>query len=64
MNSTQAHVTVKEAAAYWRVSTRVVRHLIDKGALPAKKIGKEYRIHVAVIHSYGDAAYSSSDTAV
>lgn len=49
----KAHYSVEELAEWWSVSCRVVRHQIDKGALPAKKIGKEYRIEHDIVVQYG-----------
>ena len=56
--SLEPHLSVKMFAAALGVSPRVVRHLIDKGALPAKKIGREYRIRLSVALAYGETAYS------
>jgi excisionase family DNA binding protein len=50
------HYSIEELAAWWCVSRRVVRHQIDKGALPAKRIGREYRIEAAVVEQYGQYA--------
>ncbi len=47
------HLTVEEVALWWSVSCRVVRHQIDKGALPAKRIGREYRIERQAVERYG-----------
>ena len=51
--------SVVEVANFWRVSCRVVRHQIDKGALPAKRIGREYRIHRAALETYGEFSATS-----
>ncbi len=51
--STQDYWTVREVADHWRVSVRVVRHQIDKGAIAAIKVGKEYRIARIFIDRYG-----------
>lgn len=37
-------LTVSEVADYLRVTERTVRDMIDRGDIPAMKIGKAYRI--------------------
>lgn len=52
----KAHYSVEELAAFWSVSVRVVRHQIDKGALKAIRIGREYRIKREELDRYGHLA--------
>jgi len=40
-------LTVAEVADYLRVAERTVREMIDRGDIPAAKIGKAYRIERA-----------------
>jgi len=40
-------LTVAEVADYLRVAERTVREMIDRGDIPAMKIGKAYRIERA-----------------
>lgn len=49
----KAHYSVEELAAYWSVTTRVIRHQIDKGALPAIRVGREYRVNRYEVERYG-----------
>jgi len=37
-------LTVSEVANYLRITERTVREMIDRGNIPAMKIGKAYRI--------------------
>jgi putative molybdopterin biosynthesis protein len=35
---------IEEVAEYLRISANTVRNMIDRGELPAARIGKQYRI--------------------
>ncbi len=45
--------TPRELSAYWSVSKRTVIRAIEKGALPARKIGKQWRIPKGSAVRYG-----------
>jgi excisionase family DNA binding protein len=48
-----ATITVEQFADYWGVKCRIVYHLISKGALPAVKIGRSYRILTEDARAFG-----------
>jgi excisionase family DNA binding protein len=48
----EPHVTPMELAEYWRVSEDSVYRLIDKGALPVKRIGRSIRVATEVAREY------------
>jgi len=50
--STAEVLTLAEAAAYLRVGEKVVLQLIDEQALPARKIGKEWRLLKSAIQRW------------
>jgi excisionase family DNA binding protein len=54
-------VNVKEAASILHVSERTIRHQIEKGAMPARKIGRELRIRYSVVISFMPPDYTSAD---
>lgn len=49
-------LTVKEVAAYLRVSRTQVRRLIRSGQLQAMVIGREYRISLASLAEFTEEA--------
>ena len=49
-------LTVKEVAAYLRVSRTQVRRLIRSGQLQAMVIGREYRISIASLAAFTEEA--------
>lgn len=53
------YLSVEEVALELRVSCRVVRHQIWKGALKAKRFGREYRIRRDVLEAYGEYGSTS-----
>lgn len=46
-------ITVAQFASYWGVSCRMIQNLIVKGALPATKIGRNYRIRIEDARAFG-----------
>ncbi len=46
-------VTVAELAAYWRVSERSLHYHVQKGALPATRVGRTIRIRTEEARRYG-----------
>jgi excisionase family DNA binding protein len=44
--------TADEAAAYCRVSTNTMQHLLRIGAIPARRVGKLWRILKADLDAY------------
>ncbi len=49
-------LTVAEVADHMRVSNMTVYRLIKSGALPALRVGKNYRIRAADLAAYLDAS--------
>jgi excisionase family DNA binding protein len=49
---TRAFVTVQEAAEYLNVAERTLRYQIQKGALPAHRVGTLIRIPVRELRVY------------
>lgn len=53
--------TVAEVAAHMRVSNMTVYRLIKSGALPAIRVGKNYRIRGKDLSGYLDASATQAD---
>jgi excisionase family DNA binding protein len=51
-SETRAFVTVQEAAEYLNVAERTLRYQIQKGALPANRVGTLIRIPVNELRAY------------
>lgn len=54
-------LTVGEVADHMRVSNMTVYRLIKSGALPAIRVGKNYRIRASDLSSYLDASIAHID---
>ncbi len=53
-------VTVSEVAEILRVSTMTVYRLIDKGDLPAVRIGRRYRLREEDVRRYLEERYTQA----
>jgi excisionase family DNA binding protein len=42
----ESYLLVEEVSEHLRVTSRTVYHLIEKGAIPARKVGRGWRIRV------------------
>lgn len=51
-------MTVKEVAAYMRVSDMTVYRLIESGQLRATRAGRSWRIQTSDAEAYLDASYN------
>ena len=50
-------LTIREAAEHWRVSTKTVRRMIDRGELPVFRVGPRLiRIPAATVRRVESAA--------
>lgn len=54
--------TIKMVADHWAISPRTVRRLVDKGALPALRIGAVVRLTREAVESYEAQCSSSGST--
>ena len=45
-------LTTQEAAAFLRIDKKLLYKLIDSGEIPAKRIGRVYRIHKEALIKY------------
>ena len=54
-------LTVGEVADHMRVSNMTVYRLIKSGALPAIRVGKNYRIRASDLTAYLDASVTHAD---
>ena len=45
-------LTAEEAAQYLRVSPRTLRELAGSGAIPARKVGREWRFSRSTLHEW------------
>jgi excisionase family DNA binding protein len=55
-------MTVAEAANFLRVGERTVLNEIDRGNLPAGKVGRQWRIEESDLRAYWRARYMTSNT--
>jgi excisionase family DNA binding protein len=53
--------TTEEAAAYCRVSINTMQHLLRIGAIPARRVGKQWRILKADLDVYLGIGPRTSD---
>jgi excisionase family DNA binding protein len=51
----QPLLTLQEAAAYLRVSTRTVRRLVERGELEARYVGRSLRFEEATLEQFSSA---------
>jgi excisionase family DNA binding protein len=49
----ETYVTVAELARYWRVAERTVQYQVQKGALPATRVGRSIRIRTVDARAFG-----------
>jgi len=54
-------LTVSEVASYLRLAERTVREMIDRGDIPAMKIGKAYRIKRIDLESFIESKQESRE---
>jgi excisionase family DNA binding protein len=47
-----AVLTTQEAASFLRIDKKLLYKLIESGEIPAKRIGRVYRIHKAALITY------------